>query len=76
MKPTSIERETFPAMAKDKELYAMDLEDFWMDIGQPKDYLIGMCLYLNYLKENSKDKENKNIENKIMIDESAKIGNY
>ncbi len=26
-------------MAKDKQLYAMDLEDFWMDIGQPKDYL-------------------------------------
>jgi mannose-1-phosphate guanylyltransferase len=39
MKPTSIEREIFPAMSKDKELYSMDLEDFWMDIGQPKDYL-------------------------------------
>jgi len=73
MKPTSIERETFPSMANDKQLYAMDLEDFWMDIGQPKDYLIGMCLYLNFLKENTKDK-NKNIENKIMIDETAIIG--
>lgn len=24
-----------------------------MDIGQPKDYLTGMCLYLNYLKQNN-----------------------
>ena len=31
----------------------MELEGFWMDIGQPKDYLTGMCLYLNYLKQNN-----------------------
>jgi mannose-1-phosphate guanylyltransferase len=24
---------------------------FWMDIGQPKDFLIGMCLYLNSYSE-------------------------
>lgn len=35
-KPTSIEREIFPKMAEDKELYDMVLDDFWMDIGQPK----------------------------------------
>lgn len=35
-KPTSIEREIFPKMAEDKELYNMVLDDFWMDIGQPK----------------------------------------
>lgn len=29
----------------------MDLPGFWMDVGQPPDYLIGMCLYLNSLKE-------------------------
>jgi mannose-1-phosphate guanylyltransferase len=39
MRPTSIEKEIFPAMAKDGELYCFDLEGFWMDIGQPKDYL-------------------------------------
>ena len=22
---------------------------FWMDVGQPPDYLIGMCMYLPYL---------------------------
>lgn len=23
---------------------------FWMDVGQPKDFLTGMCLYLNSVK--------------------------
>jgi mannose-1-phosphate guanylyltransferase len=44
--PTSIEREVFPKMASDGELYAFDLEGFWQDIGQPKDYLSGTTLYL------------------------------
>jgi len=49
-KPTSIEREIFPAMAKEGELFALNLEGFWMDVGQPKDYLSGTYIYLNYLK--------------------------
>ncbi|GAA5822480.1 hypothetical protein JCM3770_000663 [Rhodotorula araucariae] len=49
VKPTSIESEIFPALAKDRQLHAMDLDGFWMDIGQPKDYLTGTCLYLSYL---------------------------
>jgi mannose-1-phosphate guanylyltransferase len=49
VKPTSIESEIFPAMARDRQLHSMDLEGFWMDIGQPKDYLTGTCLYLSYL---------------------------
>lgn len=42
VKPTSIEKEVFPLMAKDKVLYAMDLQGFWMDVGQPKDFLTGL----------------------------------
>ena len=45
-KPTSIEREIFPKMATDKQLYNMVLHGYWMDIGQPKDYLQGCKLYL------------------------------
>jgi mannose-1-phosphate guanylyltransferase len=41
LKPTSIEREIFPKMAADAQLYQMTLKGYWMDIGQPKDYLIG-----------------------------------
>lgn len=38
-------------MAKEEELYAMNLEGFWMDVGQPKDYLSGTYVYLNHLKK-------------------------
>lgn len=36
-------------MSNDKQLHSMDLPGFWMDVGQPKDYLSGTCLYLSYL---------------------------
>ncbi|KAK4047466.1 mannose-1-phosphate guanyltransferase [Microbotryomycetes sp. JL201] len=49
VRPTSIESEIFPAMASDRELHCMDLHGFWMDIGQPKDFLTGTCLYLSHL---------------------------
>ncbi|GAA5948266.1 hypothetical protein JCM3765_001343 [Sporobolomyces pararoseus] len=49
VKPTSIESDIFPLIAKDRQLHAMDLEGFWMDVGQPKDYLTGTCLYLSHL---------------------------
>lgn len=41
LKPMSIEKEVFPFMAEDNELYAMELPGFWMDVGQPKDFLKG-----------------------------------
>ena len=40
-RPTSIEREIFPVMAAEKTLYQMELPGYWMDIGQPADYIIG-----------------------------------
>lgn len=47
LKPTSIEKEVFPSMAQDGELYAMELAGFWMDVGQPKDFLTGKMLMYN-----------------------------
>ncbi|KAJ2118506.1 mannose-1-phosphate guanyltransferase, partial [Coemansia sp. RSA 788] len=47
LRPTSIEKEIFPQMASDSQLHTFDLEGFWMDIGQPKDFLTGTCLYLS-----------------------------
>ena len=49
LKPTSIEREIFPEMAKDGVIYSKVLEGFWMDIGQPKDFLKGTQMYLDFL---------------------------
>lgn len=81
LRPTSIEKETFPAMAEAGELYAMELKGFWMDVGQPKDYLSGMAKYLSSLetREDFPDHKNlapagPNIIGPVMIDPTATIG--
>ncbi|CAF0879675.1 unnamed protein product [Rotaria sp. Silwood1] len=76
LRPTSIEKEIFPAMATDKQLYAYELKGFWMDVGQPKDYLIGMSLYLNYVRNSNPERlsrENGMVGN-VLFDPTAKIG--
>jgi mannose-1-phosphate guanylyltransferase len=43
---------------------------FWMDVGQPKDYLIGMGLYLNYVRHSNPDRlsrENGTVGNVIVV---------
>jgi mannose-1-phosphate guanylyltransferase len=79
LKPTSIETDIFPKMAECGQLYAMELTGFWMDVGQPKDYLSGMCKYLTSIQsekhhENKKLTHGKGIIEPVMIDPSAKIG--
>ena len=76
LKPTSIEKEVFPYMAEDGQLFCMELSGFWMDVGQPKDFLTGMCLYLDSLKS-CKSKELAQgpcINGSVILDPSAKIG--
>ncbi|XP_018567069.1 mannose-1-phosphate guanyltransferase beta-like [Anoplophora glabripennis] len=74
--PTSIEKEVFPYMASDKQLFAFELKGFWMDIGQPKDFLTGMCLYLQYLRISAPSKLSKGegIVGNVLVDPTAKIG--
>lgn len=76
LKPTSIEKEVFPFMASDKQLYAFELQGFWMDIGQPKDFLTGMCLYLSSVRQKNPKMlhEGDGIVGNVLIDPSAKIG--
>lgn len=49
--PCSMEKKVFPEMASQKELYCMDLPGFWMDVGQPPDYLKGQVMYLDHLQK-------------------------
>lgn len=51
LRPMSIEKEVFPSMAKEGQLYAMELSGYWMDVGQPKDFLTGfyICLYFIFV---------------------------
>lgn len=56
LKPTSIEKEIFPEMANSGNLYAYVLPGFWMDVGQPKDFLKGMSLFLNHVHSTRSEK--------------------
>lgn len=66
--PTSIERAIFPLMASDANLFEMELPGYWMDIGQPKDYLSGQAMYLKH-----KDLDVM-IHPTAKVDKSAKLG--
>lgn len=74
--PTSIEREVFPAMAADGDLFKFTLPNFWMDIGQPRDYLRGQVLYLESQRNSDPGvlATGKHIVGNVLIDPSAKIG--
>jgi mannose-1-phosphate guanylyltransferase len=79
LRPTSIEQETFPSICKDGQLHSFDLDGFWMDVGQPKDFLTGTCLYLTSLAKRNPKKLAAISEpyvhgGNVMVDPSAKIG--
>ncbi|KAI5788850.1 nucleotide-diphospho-sugar transferase [Peziza echinospora] len=79
LQPTSIEQETFPAMVVDKQLHSFDLEGFWMDIGQPKDFLTGTCLFLSSLSKKgdkilSPASEPYVYGGNVLVDPTAKVG--
>lgn len=76
LRPTSIEKEVFPAVAADKGLYAMTLPGFWMDIGQPKDYLTGVQLYLAAKRANDPAAlaSGEGIVGNVLIDPTATVG--
>ncbi|KAK8817114.1 hypothetical protein WA556_003011 [Blastocystis sp. ATCC 50177/Nand II] len=79
-KPTSIERDIFPIMAKDKELYSIVLDGFWMDIGQPKDFVAGTALYLDFIRQtkeevnDSKFATGEGFQGNVLLHSSAQIG--
>ncbi|KAI3508538.1 hypothetical protein L1887_23546 [Cichorium endivia] len=76
LKPTSIEKEIFPKIAQSNQLFAMVLPGFWMDIGQPKDYITGLRLYLDSLRKQQSPKlaTGPHIIGNVLVHESAKIG--
>lgn len=63
-------------MAKDGELHSMDLKGYWMDVGQPKDYLIGLGLYLGSLEKKKPELllKGESVKGNVLIDPTAKLG--
>nr|XP_020466787.1 mannose-1-phosphate guanyltransferase beta isoform X2 [Monopterus albus] len=76
LRPTSIEKEIFPVMAEEGHLYTMELQGFWMDIGQPKDFLTGMCMYLQSLRQHAPERlrTGPGFLGNVLVDPTAQIG--
>lgn len=76
LKPTSIEKEVFPKVADNNKLFAMILQGYWMDVGQPKDYLTGLTLHLSSLMKYKPGDLAKgdHITGNVLVDSSVKIG--
>eukprot|EP00245_Coleochaete_scutata_P009373 TRINITY_DN3073_c0_g1_i1.p1 TRINITY_DN3073_c0_g1~~TRINITY_DN3073_c0_g1_i1.p1 ORF type:complete len:362 (-),score=79.27 TRINITY_DN3073_c0_g1_i1:1045-2130(-) len=76
LRPTSIEKEVFPKIAAEQKLFAMVLPGFWMDIGQPKDYITGLSLYLGSLRKREAERlaTGPHVVGNVLIDETAEIG--
>jgi len=72
----SIEKEVFPCMAKDGQLFAYELQGFWMDVGQPKDFITGTSLYLRSLREKNPSLlyNGPGVVGNALVDSTAKIG--
>lgn len=65
LREMSIEKEVFPVLAEEGHLEAFKLDGYWMDIGQPVDYLRGQRLAV----------ENMDIDDAILTD-SIEGGNW
>lgn len=76
LRPTSIEKEIFPKMAEDHTLFAFVLSGFWMDVGQPKDFLKGMSLFLEHKRTTDSQvlAKGDSVQGNVLIDGSATIG--
>ena len=73
-KPTSIEKQVFPLMAADKQLHLFDLEGYWMDVGQPRDYLTGTCLHLASMPDSELSSASFVHGGNVLVHPSARIG--
>ncbi|GMR50229.1 hypothetical protein PMAYCL1PPCAC_20424 [Pristionchus mayeri] len=76
LKPTSIEKEVFPFVAADGKLYAFVLPGFWMDVGQPVDFLKGQTLYLQHMRRTAPERlaSGPHIRGNVIVDPTATIG--
>eukprot|EP00388_Colpodella_angusta_P003812 GDKJ01013161.1.p1 GENE.GDKJ01013161.1~~GDKJ01013161.1.p1 ORF type:complete len:383 (-),score=72.51 GDKJ01013161.1:94-1113(-) len=87
-RPTSIERETFPAMVDREELYKFSLKGYWADVGQPADFIKAQAPHINAVASRAKNGTSKSWDAPInsptfndvkyignnIIDPSAQIG--
>ncbi len=72
----SMEREVFPALAKERKLFGCMIDGLWMDIGKPEEYLMSNRVILDMLTKSGKLKVSKKIVAKmpVAIDKCVVVG--
>lgn len=78
LREMSIEKEVFPRLVENKNLGFYKFDGYWMDIGQPKDYLIGQKLTLRSMDKDQEDiirKDNVVIGKHVKIGENVRLKN-
>ncbi|MHA1915696.1 MAG: sugar phosphate nucleotidyltransferase [Promethearchaeota archaeon] len=72
-KKMSIERDVFPTLSKEGNLFYYPIPGIWKDIGKPEELLEGNILLLSGLLENSKEKKKNLIDDTLKIDGKALV---
>ena len=75
-KKVSMEREIFPKLVEEGELYGHVFHGLWMDIGKPEEYLQANKLLLDSLANSQKHKSTGKFElkNPVALDRGVSIG--
>jgi len=75
LRPHFLEKDQFPRLAEEGQLHYCTLRGYWMDLGQPKDFLTGTKLYLQHLKDQESVElaRGDNIIGNVLIHPSAKV---
>jgi len=75
MRPHLLERDIFPKLAEEGQLFCTQLKGFWMDIGLPKDFLQGTKYYLQFLRDQGSEELAKgdNIIGNVLVHPSANV---
>ncbi|KAL5110379.1 Mannose-1-phosphate guanyltransferase beta-A [Taenia crassiceps] len=63
-------------MVEDGELYCVEISGIWMDIGRPKDFLLGTQMYLEHLRNKGRLEhyDPPDFIGNVLIHPSVKIG--
>ena len=72
-KKVSIEREVFPILAREEELYYYSIPGIWKDIGKPEELLEGNIQLMNDILKNLEEKKDNLIDESLDIEGKAII---
>ncbi|ORE00016.1 MPG1 [Hepatospora eriocheir] len=78
LKKVSIEKDIFPLLAKNGNLYNYNLDGFWIDVGVPAEYLYGQRVVIEMLdlvKKNKAYSKNVILGKNVIIKENVSLSN-